>query len=216
MGLVLLMTQEVGGTIAPFVHEDVVGRVAESINFFICKLAGPELKKLGLADSAKYGFHPKTLFSSILKIFLSMSRSDEFLEAVANDEGYKQQVFRNAAVIARRRNIFSQESDCVRFEHVVERLEQIAARVAEEVKALGEPPTEFVDELFCIVMKKPMILPDGHRIERSCVLRAIAEKKQNPYNRAPLTRDMLKEDVELRARIEEWRKAKLGPKSPPP
>ena len=56
-------------------------------------------------------------------------------------------------------------------------------------------------------MTDPVRLPSGLAVDRPVIVRHLLSCEQDPFNRQPLTLDMLQPMPELRARIEEWKAA---------
>jgi ubiquitin conjugation factor E4 B len=67
-----------------------------------------------------------------------------------------------------------------------------------------EAPDEFKDELMSEYMDDPVILPSGHRVDRSTIKQHLLNDPTDPFNRAPMTIDDVKPDVELKERMEKW------------
>merc|ERR1712080_143673 len=59
------------------------------------------------------------------------------------------------------------------------------------------------------VMKDPVRLPSsGVVVERSTIARHLLSDQSDPFNRAPLTMDMVEPEVQLKDRVEKWIKAR--------
>lgn len=53
-------------------------------------------------------------------------------------------------------------------------------------------------------MKEPVRLPSGMIVDRSVIVRHLLNSNIDPFNRQPLTLDMLVPQPELQRRIEQW------------
>ena len=79
-----------------------------------------------------------------------------------------------------------------------------------EEQELGDIPDEFLDPLMFTMMKDPVKLPtSGITIDRSTIVSHLLSDSTDPFNRKPLTIDMVEDDLELKAKIELWVKDKL-------
>ena len=64
------------------------------------------------------------------------------------------------------------------------------------------------DPLMDTLMSDPVRLPSGIVIDRPVIARHLLNSTIDPFNRQPLTLDMLVPMPELRRRIEEWKQTK--------
>ncbi|CAM9955066.1 unnamed protein product, partial [Ectocarpus sp. 12 AP-2014] len=83
----------------------------------------------------------------------------------------------------------------------------IEARASYEASeaSLGEVPDEFLDPVLCHVMRDPVLLPtSGTILDRSTIVQHLLNDSMDPFNRQPLTEDMVEPQTELRERIEEF------------
>ena len=54
-------------------------------------------------------------------------------------------------------------------------------------------------------MKDPVKLPtSGHTVDRGTIKRILLNDEHDPFNRAPLSISEIKDDVEMKQRIEKW------------
>lgn len=70
---------------------------------------------------------------------------------------------------------------------------------------MGEVPDDFLDPIQCTLMTDPVILPtSGQTLDRATITRHLLSDPKDPFNREPLTVDMLLPNVSLKERIDEW------------
>jgi len=74
---------------------------------------------------------------------------------------------------------------------------------------LGDIPEKYQDDLIGSLMKDPVQLPDGSRMDRLYVIQMLMNKKENPFTRQPMTESDVKPLPELKKEIELWVYAKL-------
>jgi len=72
----------------------------------------------------------------------------------------------------------------------------------------SDAPEEFRDPLMDTLMEDPVLLPSGKIMDRAVILRHLLNSSTDPFNRQPLTEDMLAPDKELKLRIEAWKREK--------
>ena len=61
------------------------------------------------------------------------------------------------------------------------------------------------DPIMNTVMEEPVRLPSGMVVDRPVIVRHLLNSSIDPFNRQPLTLDMLVPQPELQRRIEQWR-----------
>ena len=84
----------------------------------------------------------------------------------------------------------------------------LAAAKAAPTPLAPPPPDEFIDPITSAVMDDPVVLPASRaRVDRSTLDRLLlAPAPSDPFSRAPITARDVVEDVELKGRIEAWKK----------
>lgn len=59
-------------------------------------------------------------------------------------------------------------------------------------------------------MDDPVVLPSGKIMDRSVIMRHLLNSNTDPFNRQPLSEDMLQDATELKQRIQEWKNKKTS------
>ncbi len=94
-------------------------------------------------------------------------------------------------------------------------VERVEGRIASEAhleEELGEVPDEFLDPLMYTLMEEPVILPTSNlSMDLTTIKTHLLSDPHDPFNRQPLTIDQVLPNVELKARIEAWRRSKRPP-----
>lgn len=72
----------------------------------------------------------------------------------------------------------------------------------------SDAPEEFRDPLMDTLMDDPVLLPSGKVMDRAVILRHLLNSSTDPFNRQPLTEDMLMPVDELKLRIAAWKRQK--------
>ncbi|KAJ3193063.1 hypothetical protein HK101_005502 [Irineochytrium annulatum] len=126
----------------------------------------------------KYRFNPRKLLTQIVDIFLHLAHRSEFDEVKA-------------------------------LEAFVRAVEDYLKNEKEEEEELGDIPDEFLDPLLAHLMEDPVILPTSNTtVDRSTIITQLLSTPKDPFNRQPLTADMLIPNTELKAQIDEWKRSK--------
>ena len=73
------------------------------------------------------------------------------------------------------------------------------------MQTLLDIPDDFMDPIMCTLMKDPVILPTSNTtMDRAAILRHLLSDPRDPINRAPLAKEDLIPNTELKALIDEW------------
>lgn len=186
-----------------FCHPAMVDRIAAMLNYFLYHLVGPNKKNFKVKDQKEYEFNPAGIVMDICKIYVHLHKCDAFCLAVSQDgRSYSPKLFSLAEDVLARIGGGSLIAD----------LQVVAAKVAElathqqtEEEILAEAPEEFLDPIMSTLMLDPVILPSSRKtVDRSTIARHLLSDQTDPFNRSPLTMDMIKPNTELQAQIQNW------------
>ncbi|EFC48330.1 ubiquitin-protein ligase [Naegleria gruberi] len=192
----------------PFLRPEMIDRVASMLNYFLVELAGPKCQNLKVKDPEKYSFSAKYLLTEITDTYIHFSPFDEFATAVAKDErSFKADVFERVVAILRKIG---------KTEDYVKKFDSFALKALEEAKKLidldvdySDAPDEFLDPLTYTIMEDPVLLPVSKiYIDRATIERHLLNDPKDPFNRSPLSVDMLVPAPEFKKQIMEWKASK--------
>ncbi|KAL0272620.1 UNVERIFIED_CONTAM: hypothetical protein PYX00_005522 [Menopon gallinae] len=188
-----------------FSHPVMVDRIAAMLNYFLLNLVGPNKKNFKVKDKDEYDFKPDVFVMKICKIYINLKESDEFCLAVSQDgRSYSPNLFTQAEDVLARIHGGGLIAD---LKFVAEKVSRMAVQQKVEEEMLSDAPDEFLDPIMSTLMTDPVILPSSHVvIDRSTIARHLLSDQSDPFNRSPLTMDMVKPDDALRIRIESWMK----------
>ncbi|XP_067624496.1 ubiquitin conjugation factor E4 B isoform X2 [Eurosta solidaginis] len=189
----------------PFMRDEIIDRLSSMLNFNLQQLCGPKCNDLKVRNPAKYGWEPRRLLGEIFDIYLHLD-CDRFAQALAADErSFQKHLFDDAASRIERLGIRS-TIEVEKFRSLITKAHDIyvANQLAEDECA--DAPDEFKDPLMDTLMADPVILPSGTIMDRSIITRHLLNSNTDPFNRQPLTEDMLVPNIELKERIDVWRK----------
>jgi len=203
INLLLFLT---GSLVEAFMNESLVSRVAEMLNYYLNNLIGPKSLNLKVENPERFNFDPKLLLSVIIQIYNNCSSQKKFLEAVVEDgRSFNSEVFGKALNIVDQRKIVRMDA-LERFKQFIINAQAVSKDTKKEEEDLGEIPDDFQDPITTGLMKDPVILPtSGKVVDRSVIARILLSDPKDPFNRQPLTIEMVKPNEELRKQIEKWR-----------
>lgn len=199
-----------------FCHPMLVERIAGMLNYFFLHLVGPMKKNFRVKDLGVYEFKPQDLVVDICRIYLhlgeisvldkcSESRVNAFCSAVSRDgRSYSPELFSQAEAVLLK---IGHTKEAVQLLTVAKTIAQLAEEQKKDEATLGEIPDEFLDPIMSTLMLDPVILPSsGIYLDRATISRHLLSDQTDPFNRTPLSMDMVKPANELRSKIEDWLK----------
>ncbi|KAH8412425.1 hypothetical protein KR009_001922 [Drosophila setifemur] len=193
----------------PFMRAELVDRLSSMLNFNLKQLAGPKCNDLKVKNPAKYGWEPRSLLAQIFDIYLHLD-CDRFAEALAADErSFDVQICNEAASRINRLSLRS-AVEVERFKALTQRAHEIYITNQQTEDECADAPDEFKDPLMDTLMSDPVVLPSGTVMDRAIITRHLLNSCTDPFNRQHLTEDMLVPNIELKQRIEAWRREQSG------
>lgn len=186
-----------------FCHPTMVDRIASMLNYLLLQLVGPNKKNLKVNGQKEYAFHPANLVLNICEIYINLSQSESFTLAVSQDgRSYSPELFKLADNVLVRIGGVGILGDLDQF---AKNVETAASHKKEEEEILIDAPDEFLDPIMSTLMTDPVVLPSSRKtIDRQTIARHLLSDQTDPFNRSPLTMDMVKSNVELQRRVHEW------------
>uniref|UniRef100_A0AAX7TTH4 Ubiquitin conjugation factor E4 B n=1 Tax=Astatotilapia calliptera TaxID=8154 RepID=A0AAX7TTH4_ASTCA len=193
----------------PFLRPELGPRLAAMLNFNLQQLCGPKCRDLKVENPEKYGFEPKKLLDQLTDIYLQLDCA-RFAKAIADDQrSYSRELFEE--VISKMRKAGIKSSIAIeKFKLLSEKVEEIVAKNSQSEMDYSDAPDEFKDPLMDTLMTDPVMLPSGNIMDRSIILRHLLNSPTDPFNRQPLTENMLESVPELKERIHTWMREKQG------
>ncbi|RKP37177.1 ubiquitin elongating factor core-domain-containing protein [Dimargaris cristalligena] len=200
------LTKEVS---QPFVSAEIVDRLAAMLNYNLQGMVGPKCTELKVKNPEKYQFQPRLLLSDIIAIYLHLADYPEFVQAVARDgRSYNQKWFLKAIHILDRYALKS-ATELARLQRLLHQVEEKVQANANAEEDLGDIPDEFLDPLMYTLMTDPVVLPTSNvTVDRSTIKSHLLSDGTDPFNRKPLTIDMVVPNEELKAKIEAFIQSK--------
>lgn len=163
-----------------------------------------------IKNPEKVAFKPMELLKELAVIYGNLSEIDHFCRGVVKDDrSFSTDNFNQAL---RRLKANKSAENMTAFEKFVSLIPKYTQSEAEIEEILGnDAPEEFLCMISYRLMKDPVILPSsGNRCDKSTMQRILLNDEHDPFNRAPLKIEQLREDMELKARIERWIQQKLA------
>lgn len=90
------------------------------------------------------------------------------------------------------RSSIKSQVEIEQFSTLAEKANQIKINNQKSEDWLADAPDEFKDPLMDTLMTDPVLLPSGQIMDRPVIMRHLLNSSTDPFNRQPLTEDMLK------------------------
>ena len=188
-----------------FIKNDFVSHLAGFLNYSLNIFGNPLNYELKIKNIKEYSFNPHSILGSVLSIYSAFYYRTEFIRGVIKDErSYKFiNLDRAKNLVANNENITISEKDFNNYIIFVDNLRKEEKILKSEEINYDDAPQEFVDPLTFLVMTDPVQLPKSHVIlDRKTIETHLLSDQTDPFNREPLTKDMLIECPELKGKID--------------
>ncbi|XP_056018090.1 ubiquitin conjugation factor E4 A-like isoform X2 [Ostrea edulis] len=200
-----LVTREIKSI---FCHKSMVDRIAGMLNYFLLHLVGPKQRNFNVKDKNEIEFKPHQMVSDITQIYLNLGDNEAFCMAVSADgRSYSPELFQKTTSVLQK--IGKSPTMINQVDSLRDKIEIVRVRQAAEEELYADAPDEFLDPIMGTLMKDPVILPSSKNIvDRAVIARHILSDQTDPFNRSPLSLDMVVPDVDLKRRIDIWTQEK--------
>ncbi|CAL2031351.1 unnamed protein product [Caenorhabditis brenneri] len=195
----------------PFRTPALGERLAAMLNHNLSQLLGSNRQDFLVKDPASYGWKPREFVSLLINIYLGLN-VPAFIKFIAYDERTYTPTFFSDSIAQLKQKAILGFSVMERFENLAEDVKKEYESKALLEEEYDDVPEEFKDPIMDAIMEDPVKLPSGHVMDRAVIERHLLSTPNNPFNRAPLTQAELVPDVELKAKIEEWKIQKRNSK----
>eukprot|EP00937_MAST-01D_sp_MAST-1D-sp2_P000440 g440.t1 len=191
----------------PFQSDAMVGRVAQMLNIHLDYLVGGRSRELKVEGMEALGFRPVALLSQIVRVFAHFAGSAAFAGAVAADSrAYSPRNLARAERVLRDKGA-ANGTTLAAFRTFVGRAAAEHTAQQEEETLFEDWPDEFEDPIMGTLMESPMLLPSGNVMERAVLERHLLSSATDPFTREHLALDMATPHSELKAKIQDWKRA---------
>ena len=199
-----------------FIKNEFITNLAGFLNYSLNIFASPLGNELKLKNLSDYDFNPKFILGGLLSVYSAFYDKIEFIECVVKDErSYKYANFERAKnLVENSGKIIIDTTDFTNYLSFFDKLKEEEKKIKEEEINYDDAPEEFCDNLTALLMTDPVKLPKSQVIvDRKTIETHLLSDQTDPFNRSPLTKDMLIPCPELKAKIDEYIKKKKKEKN---
>lgn len=182
-----------------FLVDEMISNFVRVLNCNLKVITGPRCTDLVIKSPEQYGFDAKDLLRRMVMVYIRI-RSNKFVEMVASDKMYFGiEFFRTAQEICESKYLIN-ESQMEDLRSLISKLEKV-----DVVESTETVPDEFIDPLTFNPIRNPVkLLTSRITVDRSTYDMLMMNGGIDPFNRMPLTEDMVIEDAELKEKIDRY------------
>ncbi|KJP89534.1 hypothetical protein AK88_00745 [Plasmodium fragile] len=187
----------------------ILSQIVTCLNCYFDYLVGPKCLNIKVKNMEQYNFRPQLWLTSIVESYLFLLNSDkeneELLTREIANEGryYKPEVFNKAYYICKREGLLRKE-DLNKFKIFCQQIIDMKDEV-ELFDDVDDMPDKYLDPILQDIMLDPVLLPtSGIVIDRKNIERHLMSEPNDPFNRAPLTKEQLVPMPELKEEIHKF------------
>lgn len=196
-----------------FDSEEMMEKLAHGLNYCVHQLLTKKTNPISLAKMRHLRFDPAELLKFICLLISNFKENERMLKTMIRDErSYDLKLYQEAILLLMHENRIT-DDELYNLQVVVEKLKlYIKEKEADDLfmSQIGEIPEEFVDPIMSSVMKDPVLLPtSGMVVDRTTILKHFLVDLTDPFNRKPLTKEMLQPQDQLKDQINNFFDEKL-------
>ena len=199
-----------------FIKNGFITNLTGFLNYSLNIFASPLGNELKLKNLSEYEFNPKFILGALLSVYSAFYDKPEFIESVVKDErSYKYDNFERAKnVVEKTGKIIIENVDFNNYLLFFNKLKEEEKKIKDEEINYDDAPDEFCDQITTLLMTDPVKLPKSNVIvDRKTIETHLLSDQTDPFNRSPLTKDMLIPCPELKKKIEAYINKKKKEKS---
>ena len=190
-----------------FIKNDFLNNLAGFLNYSLKIFGSPLDQTLKLKNISEYNFNQNEILGLILSAYAAFNGNKEFIKAVIKDErSYNfDNLDRAKNLAANNKNITMTDNDFDKYVFFLDALRKEEKIIKDEEINYDDAPQEFFDGLTFNIMTDPVKLPKSNVVvDRKTIETHLLSNETDPFNREPLTKDMLIPCPELKERIEQY------------
>ena len=190
-----------------FIKNEFLDNLAGFLNYSLKIFGSPLDQTLKLKNISEYNFNQNEILGLILSAYAAFNGNKDFIKAVIKDErSYNfDNLDRAKNLAANNKNITMTDNDFDKYVFFLDALRKEEKIIKDEEINYDDAPQEFFDGLTFNIMTDPVKLPKSNVVvDRKTIETHLLSNETDPFNREPLTKDMLIPCPELKERIEQY------------
>ena len=190
-----------------FIKNDFLDTLAGFLNYSLKIFGSPLDQTLKLKNISEYNFNQNEILGLILSAYAAFNGNIDFIKAVIKDErSYNfDNLDRAKNLASNNKNIKMTDEDFDKYVFFLDVLRKEEKIIKNEEINYDDAPQEFFDGITFNIMTDPVKLPKSNVIvDRKTIETHLLSDGTDPFNREPLTKDMLIPCPELKEKIEKY------------
>ena len=193
-----------------FMSDVNLSSFVEGINYALDSLASRKGLNIKVKNKQEYNFDPKEITIELVLWYAYMSRYEKFIGQVVLDKrSYRQETLLKVLRLIQKSTIPIPADKAEEFEEFVHKCNDAYEENNIRDTYLDDAPDEFIDQLFCILMEDPVLLPSNNVTDLSMIKKHLLNDPTDPYTREPLKIEDVKPLPELKERVRQFKNQKL-------
>ncbi|CRH03730.1 ubiquitin conjugation factor E4 B, putative [Plasmodium relictum] len=187
----------------------ILSQIVTCLNCYFDYLVGPKCLNIKVKNMEQYNFRPQLWLTSIVESYLFLLNSEKeheelLIREIANEgRYYKPEIFNKAYYICKREGLLHKE-ELNKFKKFCQQIIDMKDEV-ELFDDVNDIPEKFLDPILQDIMLDPVLLPtSGIIIDRKNIERHLMSEPNDPFNRAPLSKEQLVAMPELKEEIHKY------------
>ncbi|KYO00853.1 putative ubiquitin conjugation factor E4 B [Plasmodium gaboni] len=187
----------------------ILSQIVTCLNCYFDYLVGPKCLNIKVKNMEQYNFRPQLWLTSIVESYLFLLNSDKeheelLIREIANEgRYYKPEIFNKAYYICKREGLLHKE-ELNKFKNFCQEIVDMKDEV-ELFNDVDDIPDNFLDPILQDIMLDPVLLPtSGIIIDRKNIERHLMSEPNDPFNRAPLSKEQLVPMPQLKEEIQNY------------
>ena len=195
----------------PFLTDAILSRFVSLLLSVLQKIVGSKSLDIKVDNMHKYNFEPKVVLTEVSKSMVHFFDDEKFCAAVAEDSFYFEGIPLKKAIQTVSKFGLITPAELGQFRILAESVARKRESVIDSDTIVENAPPQYIDTMMASLMRDPVRLPtSGNILDRSTIEQCLLNDPIDPFNRQPLSADMLEPLLELKQEISEWFEAKLA------
>ncbi|CAD8115932.1 unnamed protein product [Paramecium sonneborni] len=183
-----------------FLTDEIRDKLANNLNYTLEQLNGKQAAQYKIQSLGSVNFDPKLIMGNVIELYLNFSSNDQFLmQVVKDDRCFSIELFQVTINLLDKHQIIPYQRIQL-FRELIFKLQEYEEKIINQLP--DDVPDEFLDPLCYSLMTDPVKLPHSNVIvDRLTIKKQLLNQQIDPFDRTPLTIEMVIEQPELKQRI---------------
>ncbi|CAD8097335.1 unnamed protein product [Paramecium primaurelia] len=201
-----LRTLEVITSIQPeiFLIDEIREKLAIHLNYILEQINGKQSEDYNIQNINAKIFDKIFIMEILINIYMNLSKNQQFLFEVIKDErSFSVELFKQIQI--QTQQFINCEKRSELLQEFINQIEELNQKQKVLVQNSEDIPEEFLDPLCFSLMTDPVKLPHSNVIvDRLTIKKHLLNNQIDPFDRSPLTLDMVIDQIELKQKIENY------------